>query len=439
MRTCGSCGFENAEEEKPCSLCGASVVVPATLNAELATLEMKPREGPVQRTPVGEPRVFGGRYEVVAELGRGGMGRVLRVRDREDGRELALKVLHSEPDPRPERLDRFRREIAVLAKMEHPAIPRIHGWGSEGADLFFVSDLVPGVDLKLEIQRRGALPVPEACAVVATVADALASAHARGIVHRDVKPNNIMIAPDGSVRLLDFGLARGMGIDMITLTRTGTIVGTPGYMSPEQFDGQDVDERTDIYSLGVVLFEVLTGRLPFTGKTPIAVAMKHKTEPPPLPRSLRGDLPAWLERLVLQCLEKAPERRLQSMTQLGAELKRPRPAGRPQKRRLPSGDSVLEDQAGATDWSLVLQAPREKVGWSQGMALGFEERFYRLDAIEAPEAAGGRWTYRFQPWTEGEVFRRFVDYAHDCAARTPPPSEGLGARLSRWISGKGER
>src|SRR5262245_43375676 len=435
MRTCPSCGFENAEEGKACPLCGVSGASAPTLEAELATMEMKPGQKARSRPRKGPLPVYGGRYEVVAELGQGGMGRVFRVRDREDGRELALKVLQPEHAPRPERADRFRREIAVLAKMEHPAIPRIHGWGSE---LYFVSDLVQGVDLKLEIQRRGTLPVPEACAVVATVADALASAHARGIVHRDVKPNNIMIASDGSVRLLDFGLARGMGIDMAVLTRTGTIIGTPGYMSPEQFEGQDIDERTDIYSLGVVLFEVLTGRLPFVGQTPIAVAMKHKTEVPPLPRSLRGDLPVWLERLVLHCLRKAPEERLSSMAELAAELRRERPAGRPQKRRLASGDAVVEDGAGVTAWALVLQAPREKAGWSEGMALSFEQRFYRLEAVEAPARASGRWMYRFQAWPEGEVFRRLVDYERDCAARQPMAGDGIGARLSRWISGKGD-
>jgi serine/threonine-protein kinase len=300
-----------------------------------------------------------------------------------------------------------------------------------------VSDLVEGVDLKLEIQRRGTFPVAEACALVAVIADALATAHAQGIVHRDVKPNNVMVAADGSVRLLDFGLARGAGVDMATLTRTGTILGTPGYMSPEQFDGKDVDERTDVYSLGVVLFELLTGRLPFTGQTPIAVAMKHKTEMPPLPRTLRHDLPAWVERLILACLEKEPERRIASMAELRDALRKPREAGRPQRRRLATGDSVVEDAGGETDWALSLASPAEKTGWSHGMALGFGGRFYRLERIDAPERDAGPWTYRFQPWPEGVVFRKLVDYQQDAAARAAAP-KGLGEKLGRLWSRKGD-
>jgi hypothetical protein len=242
-----------------------------------------------------------------------------------------------------------------------------------------------------------------------------------------------MIARDGSVRLLDFGLARGAGVDLTTLTRTGTILGTPGYMSPEQFDAHGVDERSDLYSLGVVLFEVLTGRLPFTGRTPIAVALAHKTEPPPLPRAVRPGIPAWLERAVLRCLEKDPARRFASAAELAAELRRPREGHSPRARALPGGDLVLFDPGETTDWALVLASALEKTGWMDGMALRFEERYYRLMHVQAPAPGEARWTYRFRAWPEGEIFRRLVDYEQDLAARAEADSKTLSGRLTRWL------
>ena len=212
--------------------------------------------------------MFGERYRVVSLLGSGGMGQVFRVEDQTSGQALALKVLRPLDGDDGDRVRRFQREIQILTRIQHPAVLRILDWGDSPAGLYFVTELVDGEDLKLAIRRRGPWPAAEAAALGATLADALAAAHAQGVVHRDVKPNNVMIARDGSVRLLDFGLARGAGIDLTTLTRTGTILGTPGYMSPEQFDAHGVDERSDLYSLGVVLFEVLTGRLPFTRPDP---------------------------------------------------------------------------------------------------------------------------------------------------------------------------
>jgi serine/threonine protein kinase len=208
-------------------------------------------------------------------------------------------------------------------------------------------------------------------------------------------------------------------------------------MSPEQFDGKDLDERTDIYSLGVVLFELLTGRMPFTGSTPIAVAMKHKTEMPPLPRALRHDLPAWVERLILACLAKEPERRIASMAELRDALRRPRDASRPQRRRLPTGDSVIEDAGGETDLALSLSSPAEKTGWSHGMALDFGCHFYRLERIDAPEREANPWTYRFQAWPEGVVFRKLVHYEQDAASRATAP-KGLGEKFGRLWSRKGD-
>lgn len=437
MRTCESCGFENAEPGRACPLCGGSEVMSETLDSERVTLEM-PRQMRGEAAPAATAvgRVFDGRYRVEAELGRGGMGQVFRVRDTREDKDAALKVLHPLVEDDPDRVERFRREITLLSKIQHAAVPRVIGWGVDGGDVFFVSEIVEGHDLKLEIQQHGPKQAAEAAALLASVADALAAAHALGIVHRDVKPNNIMIGTDGGVRLVDFGLARGVGVDMSSLTRTGTIVGTPGYMSPEQFDGQGVDERSDLYSLGVVLFELLTGRLPFTGQTPIAIAMKHKNEPPPLPRSLRHDLPAWMERVVLTCLEKDPAQRYHTAAELAKELRRPRSGTRPHLERLPSGDAVVHDEGGQTDWALVLRAPREKTGWTEGMALAFEGRHYKLLQIDAPTRDAGRWTYRFVPWAEGEVFRRLVDYAEDCAQRANAASgEGsLLSKLSRWMS-----
>jgi serine/threonine protein kinase len=441
MRTCESCGFENAEPGKACALCGASEVR-VTPDPERATVELSATggraAGPRDRPMAAIGCVFANRYRVEAFLGSGGMGQVFRVRDTKDQRDLALKVLHPLGAQDADRAERFRREIGILAKITHSAVPRIHDWGTDDEALFFVSDLVDGHDLKIDIQRRGAWPPAEAARLVATVADALGAAHALRIVHRDVKPNNIMIAFDGSVRLLDFGLARGGGIDITTLTRTGMIVGTPGYMSPEQFDGQDVDERSDLYSLGVVLFEMLTGRLPFIGQTPIAVAMKHKTEAPPSPRSLRREVPAWLDRAVLKCLEKDPRDRFATAAELATEMRKPRSGAAPCRRLLPTGDFLIEDDAETSEWSLVLAATDEKSGWTAGMALRYGDHYHRLREVSAPDEAGRRWTYRFDSWPEGEVFRRIVDYAQDCAEREAARSAPLRVRFQKWISGRKE-
>jgi len=440
MLTCEACGFENAEPGKACALCGASEVLVTPVPDQLATLEQSRQH--TTAAPAVAPRVaamgrlYAGRYRVEAFIGSGGMGQVFRVRDLVEERDLALKVLHPVAEVDADRNDRFRREIGILAKITHPAVPRIHGWGTEDEALFFVSELVQGHDLNIDILRRGVWPLADAARLAATVADALDAAHRLGIVHRDVKPNNIMISTDGAVRLLDFGLARGLGMDMTTLTRTGMIVGTPAYMSPEQFDGQGVDERSDIYSLGVVLFEMLTGRLPFTGQSPVTVAMKHKTEPPPPPRTLRREVPAWLDRLVLKCLEKDPRNRFGSASELAVELRKPRSGGPPRRRRLPTGDFLVEDDAETSDWCLVLAAPGEKTGWAAGMALRYGERYYRLGEVSAPSDESGRWSYRFEFWPEGEVFRRIVDYEQDCAERAESQARRFGARLQKWISGR---
>jgi serine/threonine protein kinase len=368
-------------------------------------------------------------------LGSGGMGEVYRVRDERDGRERALKRMRGADENDPERGERFRREISVLTKIRHPAVLPILDWGASSDEQFFVTELIDGHDLKLAIQQRGPWPLDEACAVVATLCDALAAAHALGIVHRDVKPNNVMLGSDGSVRLLDFGLARGHGVGMSSLTRTGVIVGTPAYMSPEQFDGRPVDERSDVYALGAVLFELLTAELPFQAPNAMALAVKHLVEPAPSPRERRAELPAWVERVVLRCLEKDPARRYPTALALRAELEAPRSGGRLRSRRLASGDLALEEPGG--EWALVLASPGEKTGWTPGLALRFEERFYRLEAILPPPEPSGRFTYRFSSWPSEIVLRTFVDYERDVEERRGERGRSLSARVSR-LFGRGE-
>ena len=443
-RTCPDCGFENAEPEKPCPLCGSSEVRFSPLESEAApTLQFAVTErmgaagGPLSQSRVAHGQVFADRYRVEALLGSGGMGQVYRVKDLQEACDRALKILHPRDDDEPDtdRTGRFKREATILAKIQHPAVPRILDSGVSSGQLFIVTELVEGVDLKLAIQKRGPWPVAEAVTIGATLAQALAAAHALGIVHRDVKPNNVMLQSDGAVRLLDFGLARGRGVDMATLTKTGVIVGTPAYMSPEQFQALAVDERSDVYSLGAVLFELLTAKLPFAAPTPMALAMKHILEQAPSPRSLRPEIPVWLDRIVLQCLEKEPGKRFATASALAGELGRSRSDARFRSRRLATGDHVLEDQAEASEWALVLQTPQEKTGWDSGMALRFEERFFRLERVDRPADRGGRFAYRFTAWPAEQIFRKLVDYEQDAAARADE-NRPISERLSRLFGTK---
>jgi len=406
-RTCESCGFDNAEVGQDCPLCGLSATVAPSSDAP--TLAMRETTSGVEFDPAQTP-VFAGRYQVLELLGKGGMGDVYRVHDSVSGRDLALKLLRREAAANAVALDRFRREIAVLTRLRHPAILSILDHGAQGADLFFVCEIVRGQDLRMELRRRGAFPVKDACALVAVVADALAAAHAEGVVHRDVKPANIMVADDGAIRLVDFGLARPEGIDVERVTQTGQFVGTPSYMSPEQFDARSVDSRSDIYSLGVVLFELLTGHAPFSGSSVMSMAMKHLKEAPPAPSTARADLPPWVDRVVLKCLEKEPSRRFQTAAALAEELRLPRTGGVARPRTLPSGDRVMVSETAVSEWALVLSSAGEKSGWTPNLALRFEGRTYRLVRVDTPPGGKGRWTYRFAPWPEGELMRRIVDY-----------------------------
>jgi CheY-like chemotaxis protein/predicted Ser/Thr protein kinase len=254
--------------------------------------------------------LFAGRYEVIEELGKGGMGSVYRVLDTQVGEEVAVKLLHPEIATDPDVVERFRNEVRLARKITHPNVGRIFDLHDDAGTPYISMEYVPGEDLQSLIRRGGPLTVSNAVGIAGQLAEGLAAAHQLGVVHRDLKPQNIMIDQNGHARIMDFGIARAQKSD--GLTQTGTIIGTPEYMAPEQLEGETVDFRTDIYALGVVLYESLTGRVPFKGTTFLGVALKHKTERPLDPRELNPKVPEPLNGLIMRCLEKDRAARFQN-------------------------------------------------------------------------------------------------------------------------------
>ncbi len=270
-----------------------------------------------------------GRYEIVAFVGSGGMGEVYRARDTELGREVAVKILPPEAADVGTRLARFKREARAIAQLSHPNILDIHDFGADDGVLFSVTELLEGVDLRQRL-RGHPLPISKVVSIGRAVAEGLAAAHSKGIVHRDIKPANIFITHSGQIKVLDFGIA-GLrqsltedisdgGSDAQTLTQEGQVVGTPDYMSPEQITGKPVDARSDIFSLGCVLYEMLTGKRPFAGATSGETKTSIVARDPAPLAELRPDVPAPLDRLVCRCLEKEPNERFESARDLAFAL-----------------------------------------------------------------------------------------------------------------------
>ncbi len=268
-------------------------------------------------------------FKVTAKLGEGGMGEVYLAEDTELDRKVALKILPPEKVDHPERLERFRREAKAVAALNHPNIVAIYSIAEDRGQQFLVMELVEGQSLDRILPPEG-LPLTKVFDIAVPMADALAAAHERGIVHRDLKPANVMVTADGRVKMLDFGLAKlaseaaapteNAATEAATLTKEGAVMGTAPYMSPEQLQGKTVDERTDIFSLGVVLFEMVTGRRPFQGESGIDLASRILRETPVVVTELRTDLPRHLGRIIQRCLEKDPERRYQSAKDVRNEL-----------------------------------------------------------------------------------------------------------------------
>jgi serine/threonine protein kinase len=271
--------------------------------------------------PPETPRVLSGRYELSHLVARGGMAEVYRAHDRLLDRPVALKVLFPELSVDRAFVERFRREAQAAANLSHPNIVPVFDWGEDNGTYFIVMEFIDGRALSSILRSAGPMHPDRAAEIGADVAIALAYAHRHGVIHRDVKPGNVLITEDGIVKVTDFGIARAINTEE-SLTQTGAVMGTATYFSPEQAEGMGVDARSDIYSLGVVLFEMVTGRPPFMGDTPVAVASKHVRENPPTPREINPSVPPDLEAIILKCLAKNPEYRYATGDDLRVDLLR---------------------------------------------------------------------------------------------------------------------
>jgi tRNA A-37 threonylcarbamoyl transferase component Bud32 len=309
---------------------------------------------------VGE--VLSDRYEVEELVGTGGMSSVFRAHDRLLDRKVALKVLHQQYSDDDDYVERFRREARAVAALSHPNIVTVIDRGEHEGRQFIVFEYIHGENLKALIERRGPAPVTTALELAMQIARGLSFAHQQGLIHRDVKPQNILLNGDGQAKVTDFGIARSLDVQQ-GMTQTGTVLGTSDYIAPEQAQGQRVDEHTDVYSLGVVLYEMLTNEVPFPGENFVAVAMRHINEAPPSIRDKRPDVSPRLEAAVQRAMAKRPEDRFQTMADFcreleadlaesqGATVVAPAVSGR---KRAPRRQGGAPRRQGANPWPIVL-------------------------------------------------------------------------------------
>jgi serine/threonine protein kinase/Tfp pilus assembly protein PilF len=307
---CPKCQHDNPHDTLFCGKCGTKFPSPESFEGT------KTLESPTEELTRGS--VFAGRYEIIEELGKGGMGRVYRVEDKKVHEEVALKLIKPEIAKDKKTIDRFRNELKIARKIRHKNVCAMYDLGEEKGRHYITMDYIPGQDLKGLIRQTGRLAISTAISIGKQVCEGLKEAHRLGVIHRDLKPNNIMIDKEGSVRIMDFGIART--VKEIGITGSGMMIGTPEYMSPEQVEGEEVDQVSDIYTLGIILYEMTTGTLPFKADTPFAVGIKHKSEAPRNPKELYPQISDDLSRLILKCMEKPQENRYQGVEEILGDL-----------------------------------------------------------------------------------------------------------------------
>ncbi|WP_369130484.1 Stk1 family PASTA domain-containing Ser/Thr kinase, partial [Modestobacter roseus] len=307
------------------------------------------------------PQVLGERYEIGGVLGRGGMAEVHRGRDLRLGREVAVKVLRQDLARDPSSQVRFRREAQAAASLNHPAIVAVYDTGEDrtatGATPYIVMEYVEGETLRDVVRHERRLSPERAMSLTADICAALDFSHRNGIVHRDVKPGNVMITPQGTVKVMDFGIARAVSDSAATMTSTAAVIGTAQYLSPEQARGEGVDARSDVYSAGCLLYELVTGSPPFTGDSPVAVAYQHVREDPRTPSSINPEIPPELDAILLKAMSKNPANRYQSAAEMRADLLRAVAGQRVE------ATPVMSDAEKTTIMSGVAAGPHDDGDW----------------------------------------------------------------------------
>ncbi|HEY5281773.1 MAG TPA: serine/threonine-protein kinase, partial [Polyangia bacterium] len=258
---------------------------------------------------------FGPRYRVMRLLGQGGMGAVYLAYDQDLGRQVALKLVKPELMVYPGAMERFRQELLLASKISHRNVLRIHDLGDANGMKFISMAYVDGEDLHQVLVREGKLPLGRMLAIARQLCAAMDAAHSEGVAHRDMKPQNVMLGKDDLVFVTDFGLAKSVG-DVNGMTQSGEMLGTPRYMAPEQVEAKNVDGRTDIYALGLIFYEMLTGDVPFSAETTLQLMYKRANETPPAPKTVAFEIPDWLNDIVMKCLERDPANRYQSAREI---------------------------------------------------------------------------------------------------------------------------
>ena len=338
--------------------------------------------------------LFADRYRLERKLGSGGMADVWLAEDQELGRHVAVKILHERYANDEQFVERFRREATHAAGLSHPNIVSIYDRGVAAGSYYIVMEYIEGRTLKELIVTRGPCPVPVAISYTRQILAALRYAHKNGIIHRDIKPHNVIVDREGRVKVADFGIARAGASEM---TEAGSIVGTAQYLSPEQARGAPVDESSDLYSTGIVLYELLTGTVPFTGETPVEIAMKHLSQTPEAPSARRPEIPHDLDLVVLRALAKEPAERYRTAAELDRDLELVA-RGDPVGAETATAATMVLAGAGALDATAATRVAAPIAG-ADGGTYGGDERYRAYDATTVRRRNWWPWLIAARRWS----------------------------------------